>query len=68
VSGVVEGFNELDAVEKIKRTCDVVIKVTEVKQNAGSILQKEIGGNKLNRKAFTIMCSQYAIILRRGCL
>ena len=66
MSGVVEGFNELDAVEKIKRTCDVVIKVTEVKQNAGSILQKEIGGNKLNRKAFTIMCSQYAIILRAG--
>ena len=63
---MVEGFNELDAVEKIKRTCDVVIKVTEVKQNAGSILQKEIGGNKLNRKAFTIMCSQYAIILRAG--
>ena len=63
---MVEGFNELDAVEKIKRTCDVVIKVAEVKQNAGSILQKEIGGNKLNRKAFTIMCSQYAIILRAG--
>ena len=30
VSGVVEGFNEFDAVDRIKQDCDIVLKLTEV--------------------------------------
>ena len=63
---MVEGYNELDAVDRIKQTCDVVLKVTEVDDNKTGILNLEIGGNKLNAKAFTVMCSQFAIILRSG--
>lgn len=68
VSGVVEAFNELDAVERIKQSCNVILHVEKIKEKgeSNSILAMEIGGNKLNTKAFTLMCSQFAIILRAG--
>lgn len=66
MSGVVEGYNELDAVDKIKQTCTIVTKLTEVNPDKQSLLNMEIGGSRLNSKAFTVMCSQFAIILRAG--
>lgn len=66
VSGIMEGYNELDAVDRIKQTCDVILKLTPVKQDVGSLMSMDIGGNKLNAKAFTVMCSQFSIILRAG--
>lgn len=67
MSGVVEGFNEIDAIDRIKREYDIVLKMTEIKDGAGSgLLNMEIGGNKLDSKAFTLMCSQFAIILSAG--
>lgn len=66
MSGVVEGFNELDAVDKIKQTCSIVTKLTEVKPEKQGLLSMEIGGGRLNGKAFTVMCSQFSIILRAG--
>ncbi len=65
VSGVIEGFNELDAVDRIKKSCDIVLKLTEVKDKEG-FLNVELDANKMNKKAFTVMCSQFAIILRAG--
>ena len=64
VTGIVEAFNEMDAATRIKESCSVVLKLQEVKEN-NSILAMEVG-NKLNSKAFTVMCSQFAIILRAG--
>ena len=67
VTGVVEGFNQMDAVDRIKQNYDIVLKMTEVKEGGeGGLLNMEIGGNKLNPKAFCVMCSQFAIILRSG--
>ena len=66
VNGVVEGFNELDAVERIKESCDVVLKITPAEAEKKNILTMDLGGNKLDDKAFTVMCSQFAIILRSG--
>ena len=67
VSGVMEGFNELDAVNRIKESCNVVLKLTEVKEKDGSgLLNMQIGGNKLKSKPFTLMCSQFAIIIKAG--
>ncbi|MBQ4381252.1 MAG: type II secretion system F family protein [Oscillospiraceae bacterium] len=63
---MVEGFNELDAVTRIKESCDIVLKVEEVNEEKKGLLNMEIGGEKLNDKAFTVMCSQFAIILRSG--
>ena len=66
VSGIIEGYNELDAVERIKQTCDVILKLTPVKKDVGSLMNMEIGGNKLDIKAFTVMCRQFSIILKAG--
>ena len=66
VSGIIEGFNEFDAAERIRETCDIVLKLTPVKdkdKDDTSFLNMEIGGNKLDIKAFTLMCSQFSIIL-----
>lgn len=64
VSGVIEAFNEMDAVDRIKQNHSMIIKMTPVKEK--SLLNMEIGGNKLNNKAFIVMCSQFAIILGAG--
>ena len=39
--------------------------MTEVRNREG-LLSRDIGGSKINMKAFTVMCSQFAIILRAG--
>lgn len=69
VSGVVDAFNEFEAAARIKETCDIVLKLTEVKEKSlddTNFLNMEIGGNKLDIKVFTLMCNQFAIILRSG--
>ena len=68
VSGVIEGFNEFDAAEQIRQTCDIVLKLTPVqdKDDDTNILNRELGATHLDIKAFTLMCSQFSIILRSG--
>lgn len=67
VTGIVNGYTEMDAVERIKETCDIVVKITEVKEDGkDNLLAMELGGDRLNAKAFTVMCSQFAIILKSG--
>ena len=56
----------MDAVDRIKQECNVVLKVAEVKEKGEGGLSMQIGGNKLNAKAFTMMCNQFAIILGAG--
>ena len=65
VSGIMEGYNELDAVDRIKQTYKILLEISEVKEKAG-LMNMEIGGNRLNAKAFTVMCSQFAIIVSAG--
>ena len=65
VSGVIEGFNELDAVARIKENYSIVVKVTEVGDKP-SLMNMQIGKPKLDDKAFTMMCSQFAIIINAG--
>ena len=66
VSGVIEAFNEMDAVDRLKRNHSIIVKMTPVKGEGEGLLNMEIGGNKLNNKAFIVMCSQFAIILNAG--
>ena len=65
VNGVVEAYNEPDAVDRIKQSCDVVLKLAPVSDQPG-LLNREVGGDKLNLKALTVVCSQFAIILKAG--
>jgi len=66
VNGVIEAFNEMDAVDRIKQKHSVILKMTPVKGEGEGFFNMEIGGNKLNNKAFIVMCSQFAIILGAG--
>ena len=66
VSGVIEAFNEMDAVDRLKQNHSIIIKMTPVKGEGEGFLNMEIGGNKINNKAFIVMCSQFAIILNAG--
>ena len=68
VTGVMEGVNQMDAVARIKEEYPVVVQITpEKEQNRGSsFLAMDINGNRLNDKAFTLMCSQFAVILKAG--
>ncbi len=67
VSGMIDGFDQLDAAARIKENCDVILKLQEVEEKeGGSFLSADLGANKLNEKAFAVMCSQFAIILEAG--
>lgn len=63
--GVVQAADIYSAVEKIKVTCPIVTKITPVKEKTG-ILSMEIGRSKINEKNLSVMCSQFAIILKSG--
>ena len=65
VSGTVEAYNDSEAVDIIKERYSVLLKLTQVRRSR-SILSMEIGKPKLNKKAFTMICSQFAIILDAG--
>ncbi len=66
VRGIQEGFNEMDATSRIKEKYDVILKLKKVGFQGGGILSMEIGGKRLNTKAFVLMCSQFATILKAG--
>ena len=65
VNGVIDAYNEIDAANRIRENCDVILKLSEVSEKKTG-LNMDIGGNKLNVKAFTVMCSQFSIILHAG--
>ncbi len=67
VTGVVEGFNEMDAASRIRDNCKIILKLdAEDEKKSMGVLNMDIGGKKLDDKAFTVMCSQFAIILQSG--
>ncbi len=66
VKGVIEAVDEIQAVEKIKAKCPVVLDITEVKSGGiYDVLNIEIG-KKFDVKALSVMCAQFAIILKAG--
>lgn len=68
VTGVIEGFNELDAAAKIKESYSIVLQISEVQEKgkAAAFFSMDIGGNKLDDKAFMLMCRQFSVILKAG--
>ncbi len=66
VRGVVEGIDEFAAITKIRAQYPVVLKISEVKNNQKlSFLTQDIN-KKVDTKALSVMCSQFAIMLRSG--
>ena len=66
VSGVMDAIDEYTAVAKIKAQYPVVLKIEEVRKSEfRSFLSQDIN-KKVDAKALSVMCSQFAIMLQSG--
>lgn len=63
VEGVLEASNSSDAVVQIRRSYDVVINLTEIKNQKTDVFKNY---RKVNLKAFSLMCKQFSIIMKSG--
>lgn len=63
--GSIEAIDEFIAMEQIKETYPIVVELKEEKEKK-SILSMEIGKPKVDAKNLSVMCAQFAIILRSG--
>ena len=66
VRGVVEAVDEIQAVEKIREKCPIVLEIDKVKTGGLSDLLNIEIGPKTDVKALSVMCSQFSIILSAG--
>ena len=71
VEGVVEAFDQADAVTKAKENCRVLISVEPVASGkVHDVMNADIGdllsGGKIKPKKLTLLCSQLAIELKAG--
>jgi len=65
VSGVVEAYDEFEAVTAIKRTHRVVTFIEQVdKKKFG--LNMSVGSRKIKEQTLALMCSQFSIVLKAG--
>lgn len=65
VSGVVDAFDEMEALGKAREACHVVSKITRERAQP-EFLKKEVGGDKIKDKTLSLMCSQFANIIGAG--
>ena len=69
IEGMLEAIDQLEATAKIRQQYDVVLSVKEIQGKSIDLpefLGADIGGKRLDSKAFTMMCSQFATILSAG--
>ena len=67
IRGIVQGVDEFDAADRIRKTCPIILELKPVKERRGdSILNADLGGNRINSKNLSVICSQIAITLKSG--
>lgn len=65
VDGVVEAFDEIEAMEKARELCRVVQSVKQVRESK-NLLSMDITKPKAKPKNLAIMCAQFSTILKAG--
>ncbi len=65
ISGVVEAFDEIEAMEHARGLCHIVQDVSKVSETK-SLLSRDITAPRVKAKNLAILCSQFAIILQAG--
>ena len=65
VSGVVEAFDEFEALEKARQQCRTVDSLSQVRQMP-SFLKVELGSGAFKPKDIAIMCSQFSVVIGAG--
>ncbi len=68
MKGVMQAPDEYSAVQRIRQKCPVIQEITQVRESGDSknLLSLELGSKKIDEKALSVMCSQFAIMLRSG--
>ena len=66
VNGVVDAMDEFSAVQKIKASYPIVLSVDQVKDSRLNAIMNFELNRKVDSKALSVMCSQFAIILKSG--
>lgn len=66
VSGIVEAYDEFEAIDQIKQSNRVVHSIKEVDSTRPGLLQMNIGAPKILEKELALMCSQFAIVTKAG--
>ncbi len=69
--GVIQAPDEYTAVQRIRQKCPIIQEISPVKESksesgAGGLLSFELGSKKIDGKTLSVMCSQFAIMLRSG--
>ncbi len=69
IQGMIEAIDQLEATGKIRQQYDMILSIEQM-QGKGiqmpGFLNADIGGARLDSKAFTLMCSQFSTILTAG--
>ena len=63
LSGVIQGYDEFEAVSRLRETCSIITNITEVEETEDKGTKKRV---KIKEKELAIICSQFAIILTSG--
>ena len=69
IQGMIEAVDQLEATARIRQQYNVVLSIEEIKGRGIAMpgfLNMDIGGPRLDSKAFTLMCSQFSTILSAG--
>ena len=68
MKGVIQAPDEYTAVQRIRQKCPVIQEITPVKESGsgGGLLSMELGSKEIDGKSLSVMCSQFAIMLRSG--
>lgn len=64
ISGVIEAYDEFEAIEKIRPSCAVVTELRPIKNSKlGGLMSMDIGG-KITSRDIAILCNQFSIVLK----
>ncbi len=69
MKGVMQAPDEYSAVQRIRQKCPVIQEISQVKetkQGGGGLMSMELGSKEIDGKTLSVMCSQFAIMLRSG--
>lgn len=66
VNGIIEAYDEFEAVDRIKESCNVVLKIEPVAERESKFLQKLNEPMSIKEKTLSLISSQFAILLRSG--
>lgn len=66
LKGIVQAVDEYDAATKVRANAPIIIELKPLKEKTDSIWTRDIGGNRVDMKALSVLCNQIAITLRSG--